>query len=86
MKLHFAKTGTQVTLDPDATVDTWTAGGIQFTNGAAYSYVVVVGTGNANKPWARALHAAQIAAPLVKILLEDLEKDAKKGPVVAAKE
>ena len=25
-------------------------------------------------------------APLVKILLEDLEKDAKKGPVVAAKE
>ena len=86
VKLHFAKTGTQVTLDPDATVDTWTAGGIQFMNGAAYSYVVVVGTGNANKPWARELHAAQIAAPLVKILLEDLEKEAKKGPVVAAKD
>ena len=86
VKLHFAKTGTQVTLDPDATVDTWTAGGIQFTNGAAYSYVVVIGTGNANKPWARKLHAAQIAAPLVKILLEDLEKEAKKGPVVASVE
>ncbi|MEZ5926387.1 MAG: transglycosylase domain-containing protein [Hyphomicrobiaceae bacterium] len=83
VKLHFAKTGTQVTLDPDATVDTWVAGGIQFTNGAAYSYVIVVGTGNANKPWARKLHAAQVAAPLAEILLEDLAREAKKGPVMA---
>ena len=45
MRLHFAKTGTQVTADRDATVDTWIAGGLQFANGAAYSYVVLVGTG-----------------------------------------
>ena len=86
VKLHFAKTGTQVTLDPDATVDTWVAGGLQFNNGASYSYVIVVGTGNANRPWARKLHAAQIAAPLAEILLQDLAKEAKKGPVVAVKE
>ncbi len=86
VKLHFAKTGTQVTLDPDATVDTWVAGGLQFNNGASYSYVIVVGTGNANKPWARKLHAAQIGAPLAEILLQDLAKEAKKGPVVVAKE
>jgi hypothetical protein len=86
LKLHFAKTGTQVTLDPDATVDAWVAGGLQFTNGASYSYVIVVGTGNANKPWARKLHAAQIAAPLAEILLQDLAKDARKGSVMAEAE
>jgi hypothetical protein len=86
LKLHFAKTGTQVTLDPDATVDTWVAGGLQFKNGASYSYVIVIGTGNANKPWARELHAAQIAAPLAEILLQDLAKEAKRGPVVAVAE
>jgi hypothetical protein len=75
--LHFAKTGTQVTEDPDATVDAWIAGGLQFSNGAAYSYVVVIGTGSASEPWARKLHAAQVAAPLLEALLEDLEADAK---------
>ena len=65
LRLHFAKTGTQVTLDPDATVDAWIAGGLQFNNGAAYSYVVVVGTGSAAEPWARNLHASQVAAPLL---------------------
>ncbi|MGI9405892.1 MAG: transglycosylase domain-containing protein, partial [Hyphomicrobiaceae bacterium] len=82
VKLHFAKTGTQVTEDPDATVDAWVAGGIQFRNGPAYSYVVVVGTGNNNEPWARRLHAAQLAAPLVAVLLEDLAADAKGKPQI----
>lgn len=77
LKLHFAKTGTQVTEDPDATVDAWVAGGLQFNNGAAYSYVVVVGTGSTRQPWARKLHASQVAAPLLEVLLEDLEIDAK---------
>jgi len=77
LELHFAKTGTQVTEDPDATVDAWIAGGLQFSNGAAYSYVVVVGTGSTRQPWARKLHASQVAAPLLKVLLEDLEADAK---------
>jgi hypothetical protein len=80
LKLHFAKTGTQVTQDPDATVDAWIAGGLQFSNGAAYSYVVVVGTGAASEPWARKLHASQVAAPLLDELLNDLEADAKAHP------
>jgi hypothetical protein len=80
LRLHFAKTGTQVTLDPNATVDVWIAGGIQFANGAAYSYVVVVGTGSVREPWARDLHSAQIAAPLLETLLLDLEAEAKTHP------
>ena len=76
VKLHFAKTGTQVTEDVDATVDAWIAGGLQFANGAAYSYVVVVGTGSVREPWARNLHAAQIAVPLLDALLTDLEAEA----------
>lgn len=72
VRVHFAKTGTQVTLDADATVDVWVAGGIQFSNGKSYSYVVLVGTGNTSQPWAREVHAAQIAAPLAEVLLKDL--------------
>jgi len=37
--------------DPNATVDVWTTGGLQFSNGAAYSYVVLVGTGSVREPW-----------------------------------
>jgi penicillin-binding protein 1A len=78
--LHFAKTGTQVTLDPDATVDAWATGGMQFANGAAYSYVVVVGTGSASSPWARSVHSSQAAAPLLAALLPELEAHAKANP------
>ena len=88
MKLHFAKTGTQVTEDANATVDAWITGGLQFANGAAYSYVVVVGTGSAREPWARNLHAAQVAVPLLDALLTDLEAEAtgrKRGPSPPAK-
>lgn len=86
VKLHFAKTGTQVTEDISATVDAWIAGGLQFANGAAYSYVVVVGTGSARSPWARNLHAAQVAVPLLDALLVDLEAEAMgKAPPAAAK-
>jgi hypothetical protein len=80
LRLHFAKTGTSVTLDPNATVDTWATGGLQFANGAAYSYVVLVGTGTASQPWAHDLHAAQIAAPLLDVLLGDLAVHAKSNP------
>lgn len=76
VKLHFAKTGTQVTLDPDATVDVWVTGGIQFANGKAYSYVITIGTGNRNRPFARKLHSAQLGAPLLDLLLKDLRKEA----------
>ncbi|MEI9900516.1 MAG: transglycosylase domain-containing protein [Hyphomicrobium sp.] len=86
IKLHFAKTGTQVTEDVNATVDAWIAGGLQFSNGAAYSYVVVVGTGSSRNAWARNLHAAQVAVPLLDALLTDLEAEATgKKPATAAK-
>jgi membrane peptidoglycan carboxypeptidase len=86
LRLHFAKTGTQVTEDINATVDAWIAGGLQFANGAAYSYVVVVGTGSASNPWARNLHAAQVAVPLLDALLADLEAEATgRKPRSAAK-
>lgn len=80
VRFHFAKTGTQVTLDPNATVDVWLTGGLQFANGAAYSYVILVGTGSAREPWATSLHAAQVAAPLADVLLTDLADHAKKNP------
>lgn len=80
LRLHVAKTGTSTTTDADATVDTWTAGGIQFANGAVYSYVVMVGTGTARDTWARKLHAAQANVPLVEVLLNDLREHARKNP------
>jgi hypothetical protein len=80
LALHFAKTGTQVNDDPNATIDTWITGGLQFANGAAYSYVVLVGTGAPAQPWARAVHAAQAATPLLDILLQDLAAHAKANP------
>ncbi|MCB1529263.1 MAG: transglycosylase domain-containing protein [Hyphomicrobiaceae bacterium] len=76
VRLHFAKTGTQVTEDPDASIDAWVTGGLQFKNGAAYSYVVLVGTGSVREPFARKLHGADIV-PLVEVLLQDLELHSK---------
>ena len=77
LRLHFAKTGTQVGSDPNATIDTWITGGLQFNNGAAYSYVVLVGTGTPGSPFAQGLHAGQVAAPLLDDLLSNLAADAK---------
>ncbi|MCB1522273.1 MAG: transglycosylase domain-containing protein [Hyphomicrobiaceae bacterium] len=79
LRLHFAKSGTQVNLDPDASIDTWITGGLQFANGAAYSYVVVVGTGQASDPFARKVHAADVT-PLAETLLKSLEAHAKSHP------
>jgi hypothetical protein len=82
IRLHFAKTGTSTTTDADQTIDTWTAGGIQFANGAAYSYVVMVGTGSARETWARKLNAAQATVPLLDVLLADLRALSKRQPPV----
>ncbi len=82
LRLHFAKTGTSVTDDINSTVDTWIAGGLQFANGAAYSYVVLVGSGSTSEVWARNIHAAQVGVPLAAALLRDLEVHAKKNPAV----
>ncbi len=84
LRLHFAKTGTDVNADASATVDTWITGGLQFANGAAYSYVVLVGTGSTAEPWGHNLHAAQVATPLLEALLTDLSDHAKRNPVPSA--
>jgi membrane peptidoglycan carboxypeptidase len=84
LRLHFAKTGTSVGTDINATVDTWIAGGLQFSNGAAYSYVVLVGTGSPTQSWARSLHAAQVGVPLLETLLADLKDHARKHGVPVA--
>lgn len=80
LRFHFAKTGTQVTEDPNATVDVWITGGLQFSNGAAYSYVVLVGTGSPYDVWADRLHSSQVASPLLESLLDDLERHARQNP------
>lgn len=72
--MHFAKTGTQTTADADTTVDTWLAGGLQFASGRGYSYVILVGTGTTAKPLGYRLHSSQLAAPLLGVLLDDLEQ------------
>jgi penicillin-binding protein 1A len=79
VRLHFAKSGTQVTEDPDASIDSWITGGVQFANGAAYSYVVLVGTGSVREPFARKLHGGDLA-PLAEALLKDLEVHARSNP------
>ena len=77
--LHFAKTGTRGTgaraRNAYDTVDLWVAGGIQFANGPAYSYVVLIGTGSPAQPWARDLYAGTTAEPLVRALLDDLSRE-----------
>lgn len=82
VKLHIAKTGTRGTGTPDRsaddTVDLWLAGGIEFETGPAFSYVVLIGTGNPNRPWGRDLYAGALTEPLHRILLEDLAKLAEK--------
>ncbi len=83
LRLHFAKTGTSVTEDINSTVDAWIAGGLQFRNGAAYSYVVLVGSGSTSEVWARNIHAAQVGVPLAAALLQDLEGHSKNNPVLA---
>ncbi len=74
VSIHVGKTGTQVGYQSDQTVDVWVAGGIEFANGQAYSYVVLVGSGNASKPLGRQLHSSQLGAPLLRVLLEDLKE------------
>lgn len=84
LRLHFAKTGTDVNADASATIDTWITGGLQFANGAAYSYVVLVGTGSTSEPWGHNLHAAQVATPLLEALLSDLAEHARRNPLPGA--
>ncbi len=85
LALHFAKTGTAVAQDPNSTIDTWITGGLRFNNGAEYSYVVVVGTGSVAKPIGQRLHSSQLAVPLLRVLLRDLEQHSRGFAQVARK-
>jgi penicillin-binding protein 1A len=85
IRLHFAKTGTDVNADASQTVDTWITGGLQLADGRAWSYVVMVGTGSTARPWAHNLHAAQVAAPLLEALLSDLVDRGRRAVAPAAK-
>jgi len=75
--LHFGKTGTWGTgalaAEADDTVDLWVAGGISFSSGAAYSYVVLIGSGSPSTPWGRDLYAGAVAEPILRALLDDLK-------------
>ncbi len=77
VSLHFAKTGTDTNDDPSQTVDTWIAGGIRFSDGRAYSYVVQIGTGSTRAPFATRLNAGALLGPLAEALLRDLERGGK---------
>lgn len=77
VSLHFAKTGTDTNLDPSQSVDTWIAGGIRFETGAAYSYVVQIGTGSTERPFGTRLNAGELLSPLADALLSDLEAEAQ---------
>ena len=79
VSLHFAKTGTDTNLDPNQSVDTWIAGGIRFETGAAYSYVVQIGTGSTEQPFGQRLNAGALLAPLAQALLKDLEAEQRRG-------
>ncbi len=75
VSLHFAKTGTDTNLDPNQSVDTWIAGGIRFETGAAYSYVVQIGTGSTEQPFGQRLNAGALLGPIAEALLSDLEAE-----------
>ncbi len=77
VSLHFAKTGTDTNEDPNQTVETWITGGLRFEGGAAFSYVVQIGTGSTQEPFANRLNAGALLGPLVEVLLADLEGEAK---------
>jgi penicillin-binding protein 1A len=73
LQRHFGKTGTHDSAG--GTSEAWTAGGIEFRNGASYAYVVLIGTGNPKDPWARGVNAGQVTTPLLSLLLADLEAE-----------
>lgn len=77
VRLHVAKTGT-VSAGPGGTFDEsdwWIAGGIEFEDGRAYSYVISLGAGSTRGAFARGLGGGTLA-PLAEVLLQDLLEDA----------
>ena len=76
--VHIAKTGS-VSAGPSGGAynesDFWIAGGIEFADGRAYSYVVSLGAGSPRGAFAKDLGGG-VMSPLVDVLLRDLLEDA----------
>jgi hypothetical protein len=78
ISLHLAKTGTRSFRLPAGqpdTMDLWVSGQIHFNSGQKYTYVVYMGTGDPRKLMGR-FAAGRQAGPLLRVLLEDLARDA----------
>jgi penicillin-binding protein 1A len=77
VKLHVAKTGS-VSAGPLGGAfnesDLWIAGGIEFMDGRAYSYVISLGAGSPRAAFAKNLGGG-ILSPLAGVLLQDLLED-----------
>jgi membrane peptidoglycan carboxypeptidase len=75
--LHIAKTGS-VSSGPAGgsydESDLWIAGGIEFSDGRSYSYVISLGAGSPRAAFAKELGGG-ILSPLADILLQDLLED-----------
>lgn len=78
VSLHIAKTGTRSFRLPAGqpdTMDLWISGQIHFNSGQQYTYVVYMGTGDPRKLMGR-FAAGRQAGPLLRVLLEDLAREA----------
>lgn len=79
LRVHVAKTGT-VSAGPLGGAfdesDWWIAGGVEFEDGRAYSYVISLGAGSPRGAFARGLGGGTLA-PLADVLLQDLLEDGR---------
>jgi len=78
LRLHVAKTGTVSAGSMGGAYDEsdwWIAGGIEFEDGRAYSYVISMGAGSPRSAFAKDLGGGMLA-PLADVLLQDLMEDA----------
>lgn len=79
VRVHVAKTGTVPVRTIGGTFDEsdwWIAGGIEFEDGRAYSYVISLGAGSPRGAFARGLGGGTLA-PLADVLLQDLLEDGR---------
>lgn len=79
VRLHVAKTGTVSAGSIGGGFDEsdwWIAGGVEFEDGRAYSYVISLGAGSPRGAFARGLGGGTLA-PLADLLLQDLLEDGR---------
>lgn len=78
VKLHVAKTGTVSAQNTSGSrfdeSDWWVAGGLEFSDGRAYSYVVTMGSGSPREAFANNMGGGRLA-PIISVLLQDLKEN-----------